>query len=823
LTPGTTYHFRVNAGYTGGTTHGSDLTFTTSAPSATTAAATGITLSAATLNGSVNDNGVAITSVTFDYGLTAAYGTTIAATPSSVSAGAGATSVAGAISGLSPNTTYHFRVNAAYTGGGGITNGSDMTFTTYAYTLTYTPGTNGSITGVLAQMVVSNGSGTTVTAVPATGYHFVNWSDAVATAARTDTNVTNNISVTANFAINTYTLTYTPGAHGSISGITPQTVNYGAAGSTVTAVPATGYHFVNWSDAVATAVRTDTNVTNSISVTANFAINTYTLTYTAGAHGSISGTTPQTVNYGASGTVVTAVPATGYSFVSWSDGFASASRIDNNVSTNVSVTANFTINNYTLTYIAGANGSITGVLFQSVNFGASGTSVTAVPSAGYHFVSWSDGNTAATRIDANVIANISVTASFAVNAYTLTYTAGANGSVTGTSPQTVNNGASGTAVTAVPSVGYHFASWSDGNTNAARTDTNVTGNISVTASFAVNTNTLTYTAGANGSISGTSPQTVNTGASGTTVTAVPAAGFHFVNWSDGNTTAARTDTNVTSNISVTAAFAVNTYTLTYTAGANGSITGTSPQTVNNGAAGTTVTAVPAAGYHFVSWSDGNTTAARTDTGVTANISVTAGFTINAAPAPVTGVGSVNVAGIVDTSGKFETSATVTSSDTDASVKIDAGTTATSSGSSISTITVTAQTNPPAPPAGSNIIGIGYDFGPSGSHFTPPVHITIHYNPADIPAGVPETSLVIGYYNTTTGNWDTVSGGLVDTTAHTITISVDHWTLFSVMAAAAATTTASGGLGGGLIAVIVVIAVIVIAVLFWLLVMRRKRK
>ena len=47
--------------------------------------------------------------------------------------------------------------------------------------------------------------------------------------------------------------------------------------------------------------RTDTNVTANVSVTANFAINTYTLTYTAGANGTITGTSPQTVNYGADG------------------------------------------------------------------------------------------------------------------------------------------------------------------------------------------------------------------------------------------------------------------------------------------------------------------------------------------------------------------------------------------------------------------------------------------------------------------------------------------------------------------------------------------
>ena len=92
-------------------------------------------------------------------------------------------------------------------------------------------------------------------------------------------------------------------------------MNHGASGTAVTAVPNTGYHFVNWSDGSTADPRTDTNVQANISVTANFAVNTYTLTYTAGAHGSITGSSPQTVNYGASGTAVTAVAATGYHFV----------------------------------------------------------------------------------------------------------------------------------------------------------------------------------------------------------------------------------------------------------------------------------------------------------------------------------------------------------------------------------------------------------------------------------------------------------------------------------------------------------------------------
>jgi len=64
---------------------------------------------------------------------------------------------------------------------------------------------------------------------------------------------------------------YAAGPHGSITGATPQTVNHGASGTEVTAVPAAGYRFTRWSDGVLTATRTDTNVTADKSVTAEFA------------------------------------------------------------------------------------------------------------------------------------------------------------------------------------------------------------------------------------------------------------------------------------------------------------------------------------------------------------------------------------------------------------------------------------------------------------------------------------------------------------------------------------------------------------------------
>lgn len=74
---------------------------------------------------------------------------------------------------------------------------------------------------------------------------------------------------------------------------------------------------------------------------------------------------------------------------------------------------------------------------------------------------------------------------FYTNPFTLTYTAGANGSVVGVSPQVVDAGKNGSPVTAVPNANYRFLGWSDGVTTAARTDANVTGSIAVTANFVI--------------------------------------------------------------------------------------------------------------------------------------------------------------------------------------------------------------------------------------------------------------------------------------------------------------------------------------------------
>jgi hypothetical protein len=70
-------------------------------------------------------------------------------------------------------------------------------------------------------------------------------------------------------------------------------------------------------------------------------VETFTLAYSAGGGGSITGTAFQVVQSGTDGTAVTATPATGYTFDAWSDGVLTASRTDLNVATDVAVTATF--------------------------------------------------------------------------------------------------------------------------------------------------------------------------------------------------------------------------------------------------------------------------------------------------------------------------------------------------------------------------------------------------------------------------------------------------------------------------------------------------
>jgi uncharacterized repeat protein (TIGR02543 family) len=130
---------------------------------------------------------------------------------------------------------------------------------------------------------------------------FTNWSDG-GDLTHQITVLATSATYTANFIDQTYNVTFVTGGNGTIGGAASQMVNKGANASAVTAIPGTGYRFVNWTGDngfVTTAANplTVTNVTTPYRITANFALNA-----ACGAPSSLT---------------VPATNSTGVVFVSW--------------------------------------------------------------------------------------------------------------------------------------------------------------------------------------------------------------------------------------------------------------------------------------------------------------------------------------------------------------------------------------------------------------------------------------------------------------------------------------------------------------------------
>ncbi len=161
-------------------------------PVVITTAATGTTVTTATLNGTVNPAAEIVT-VFFDYGLTILYGTTVAGIPSPIS-GNTTQSVSIPVEGLTGNTAYHYRLRGI-TGSGVIVYGNDMVFTTMLDLLSLT-GVAGEVTGCYGN---ANGTITTVVSGGVSPYAYL-WNNS-ATTQNLSGLIAGNYSVTVTDAM----------------------------------------------------------------------------------------------------------------------------------------------------------------------------------------------------------------------------------------------------------------------------------------------------------------------------------------------------------------------------------------------------------------------------------------------------------------------------------------------------------------------------------------------------------------------------------------------------------------------------------------------
>ena len=317
-------------------------------------------------------------------------------------------------------------------------------------------------------------------------YQFAKWSDGLETADRTDKAVDANLTFTANFELFVPTLpavkvSYTAGEGGGVgayakngfvsSPLIYMTCNFNKGGIgldmnqcvfssgsslyvdsllvpgdsiTVVASPDSGYNvlykFLEWSDGVKTAKRTDKYENGPVNVTALFTLvikvdperEYFTLSYAAGIGGRVkaegdssSGGFARTIESGKAGPKVTAVPDSGYRFVKWSDGNTSDVRTDT-AKANRSLMAEFigidtAAKTYKVTYIAGENGklmvntdynALVSRYDTTVAAGTSAAAITVIADSGCVFVGWSSGLTEIPRFNENIQANVSDTAIF---------------------------------------------------------------------------------------------------------------------------------------------------------------------------------------------------------------------------------------------------------------------------------------------------------------------------------------------------------------------------------------------------------------------------
>lgn len=293
----------------------------------------------------------------------------------------------------------------------------------------------------LAKVTVLGNTG----AASKTGYNFAGWNtrdDGNGTTfamGDTFTIMSSNVILYAKWIrIPTFELTVST-VNGSVTKF-PDRIAYDS-GSTVSlkATPNTGYKFTSWTGDAAGTNDTTTIVINSFkNAIANFTKISYSLTIKNDGHGT---TYPSTdvlsVSYGTL-TTIQATPAAGYKFTGWSVTSGTATITDSTAalttvllnSGNATLTAKFSLQQFTLTAIATTGGTIVAPVKSpiTVNYGDS-SAIIAVPSAGFLFSSWTHSNASGAivnTVSSNTVAilktgNDTITAHFAVDPnYTVT-------------------------------------------------------------------------------------------------------------------------------------------------------------------------------------------------------------------------------------------------------------------------------------------------------------------------------------------------------------------------------------------------------------------
>ncbi|MBQ8956946.1 MAG: T9SS type A sorting domain-containing protein [Bacteroidales bacterium] len=254
--------------------------------------------------------------------------------------------------------TVHANANSGYTftnwteGGSVVSTNADFTFTVtgnrtlvanftaipqnYTISVSANPTNGGTVTG---GGTYQQGQSCTVRATANAGYAFTSWTEngnVVSTSAMYNFTVTSNRTLVAHFQIQSYTITATadPTNGGTIAGT--GTYNFGQI-CTLTATPAAGFQFVNWT-LMGMPLSSEPSYTFTVTQNAAFIAHFQAMSFTINASaipvegGTVTG--GGTYNFGQSCTV-TANANEGYNFVNWTE---NGTQVSTNASYSFTVT-----------------------------------------------------------------------------------------------------------------------------------------------------------------------------------------------------------------------------------------------------------------------------------------------------------------------------------------------------------------------------------------------------------------------------------------------------------------------------------------------------
>jgi hypothetical protein len=529
----------------------------------------------------------------------------------------------GTVYDLADDTTYYFVVRA-YAGAEESADSNEVSyysppFEMPTYIISSTAGENGGISPE-SVVTVDEGADQTFLITPDAGYHVadvvVDGVSKGSLVSYTFEHVSANHTIDVDFAINTYTISASAGANGSISPEGTVSIDYGA-GQSYTIVPDAGYHVADVKvDGISKGSLTSyafNQVTGNRSIEASFSKDTYTIPQTAEAtlawdpndpapdgYRIYQRTDGQAYDYsqpvwtgsGTTGTVYNLDYDTTYYFVvrAYADGEESADS--NEVSFSASSPPPAT---HTIAVVVGNNGTVSPGSTVTVASGAD-QHFSMSPDAGYHVADVQvDGvsmGALSSYTFSHVSANHTFSVTFAIDTYTLSASAGANGTISPSGSVSVNHGA-GQTYTITADAGYQVADVlvdgvSKGGIKAYTFD-NVVKDHTINAVFAAKTHTIDATAGANGTISPAGSVTVADGGS-QVYTMTPDTGYHIaqvmVDGEMAGTATTHVFSDVTEDHEIVVNFEMDVFTLTAIAGEGGSISPDGKITVNSGASQT---------------------------------------------------------------------------------------------------------------------------------------------------------------------------------------------------------------------------------------------